>query len=79
MTITENKDALFDIVKEADEKLTRLLIALANEYNNAKESYSKEELKFFNNRRKVFFDSGKKGSSVEDAHSRIRRNYHNGL
>lgn len=79
MTITENKDALFDIVKEADEKLTRLLIALANEYNNAEENYSKEELEFFKNRRKVFFDSGKKGSSVEDAHNRIRRNYHNGL
>jgi hypothetical protein len=79
MTITENKDALFDIVKEADEKLTRLLIALANEYNNAGESYSKEELEFFNNRRKAFFDSGKKGSSVEDAHNRIRRNYQNGL
>ena len=79
MSITDNKEILLDIVKDADEKLTRLLIALAEEYNNAPEGYTKEELEFFNNRRKAFFDSNKKGSTVEEAHNRIRRNYHNGL
>lgn len=79
MSITDKKEVLLEIVKDADEKLTRLLIALAEEYNNASEGYSKEELEFFNNRRKAFFDSNKKGSTVEEAHNKIRRNYHNGL
>ena len=78
MSITDKKEVLLEIVKDADEKLTGLLIALANEYN-ADQNYSEEELAFFEERRDAFFKSGKKGYTVEQAHKRIRNNYKNGL
>ena len=34
---------------------------------------------FFENRRKAFFENGKQGNTVEEAHEKIRRNYKNGL
>ncbi len=79
MSIAEKKEALLHIVEGADEKLMGLLIALANEYNDAGQNYSKEELDFFEDRRKVFYENNKKGSTIDEAHNRIRRNYHNGL
>lgn len=79
MSLTEKKQALLHIVEDADEKLTGLLIAIANEYNDAGQNYSKEELDFFNNRRNAFFDNNKEGYTVEEAHEKIRRNYNNGL
>ncbi|MEO8961930.1 MAG: hypothetical protein ABI325_08620, partial [Ginsengibacter sp.] len=62
-----------------DEKLTGLLIALANEYNDADQNYTDEELAFFEERRNAFFISGKKGYTVEEAHEKIRNKYKNGL
>ncbi len=75
----EKKEILLHIVKDADDKLTGLLIALANEYNDADHNYSKEELDFFNNRRKAFYDSNKEGYTVEEANDKARRNYSNGV
>lgn len=62
-----------------DEKLTGLLIALANEYNDADQNYTDEELTFFEERRDAFFKSDKKGYCVEEAHEKIRNKYKNGL
>jgi hypothetical protein len=79
MSLTEKKEALLHIVEDADEKLTRLLIALANEYNDADQNYSKEELDFVNDRRNAFYKNNKEGYSVEEAHDKVRRNYNNGV
>lgn len=79
MSITEKKQALLNIVEDADEKLTGLLLALATEYNDADQHYSKEELDFFYARRDEFFAGNKEGYTVEEAHEKIRRNYNNGL
>jgi hypothetical protein len=79
MSLTEKKQALFHIVEDADEKLTGLLIAIATEYNDAEQNYSKKELDFFNDRRKAFLDSNKEGYTVEEAHEKVRRNYNNDL
>lgn len=79
MRLTEKKEALLHIVEDADEKLTGLLTALANEYNDADQNYSKEELDFCNDRRNAFYNSDKKGYSIEEAHDKIRRNYNNGV
>ena len=79
MILTEKKQVLLEIIEDADEKLTGLLLALANEYNDADQSYSEEELAFFEKRREAFFKSGEKGYTVEEAHERIRNNYKNGL
>ncbi len=79
MSLAEKKQSLLHMIEDADEKLTGLLIALANEYIDADQEYSKEELNFFRDRRKAFYDNNKSGSSVEAVHDRIRRNYKNGL
>lgn len=79
MNLADKKETLMHIVQDADDKLTGLLIALANEYNDADEVYSKEELAFFEERRNEFFSSNKQGVTVEEAHERIRRNYKNGI
>lgn len=72
MFITEKKQVLLEIIEEADEKLTGLLLALANEYNDPGQNFSEEELASFEESRDAFFKSGKKGYTVEEAHNRIR-------
>lgn len=79
MVTTDKKQILLEIIEEADEKLTGLLLALANEYNDADQNYTDEELAFFEERRDAFFKSGKKGYTVEEAHEKIRNKYKNGL
>ena len=79
MVITDKKQVLMEIINDADEKLMGLMIALANEYNDEDFIYSKNELAFFENRRKAFFENGKQGNTVEESHEKIRRNYKNGL
>lgn len=79
MAITDKKQVLLEIIEEADEKLTGLLLALANEYNDADQNYTDEELAFFEERRDAFLKSGKKGYTVEEAHEKIRNKYKNGL
>ncbi len=79
MSIAEKKQFLWHIVEDADEKLTGLLIALANEYNDAEHNYTQDELEAFNERKNAFFKNNKKGSTVDEAHNRIRGNYSNGI
>ena len=79
MSIAEKKQVLLHIVEDADEKLMGLLIALANEYNDVEQNYTQSELDSFNERKEAFFKNNEQGSTVEEAHSRIRRNYRNGL
>ncbi len=79
MSLVEKKENLMHIVKDADEKLTGLLIALADEYNTPDYEYSEEEIQSFYKTRDEFFASGEKGKTVEEAHNEIRRKYQNGL
>lgn len=79
MVITDKKLVLKEIIENADEKLMGLMIALANEYNDEDYIYSEEELGLIEKRRNAFFESDKKGYTVEEAHEKIRRNYKNGL
>lgn len=79
MNLADKKETLIHIVQEADDKLTGLPIALANQYNDGDEYFSKRELDFFEERKKTFYSSNREGSTVEDAHNRIRRNFSNGL
>jgi len=79
MVLTDKKQALSEIIQDADEKLLGLMIALANEYNDEDYVYSKEELTFFEKRREAFLGNSKKGYTVEEAYEKIRRNYKNGL
>ncbi|HEY8691053.1 MAG TPA: hypothetical protein VIM07_17605 [Chitinophagaceae bacterium] len=79
MSLAEKKEALMHIVKEADEKLTALLFALADEYNSPDYEYSEEELNLFNERKEEFYRNNKQGYSVEEAHELVRRKYNDGL
>ena len=79
MVLTDKKEVLKEIIENADEKLMSLMIALANEYNYTEQEYSQDEITFFGKRRQAFFDSNKKGSTVEEVNEKIRRNYKNGL
>lgn len=79
MVLTDKKEVLKEIIENADEKLMSLMIALANEYNYTEQEYSQDELAFFEKRRQAFFDSNKKGATVEEVNEKIRRNYKNGL
>ncbi len=78
MDLAEKKEMLLHIVDDADERLAGLLIALAEEYKSSLR-FSEDEINYFYQRRKEFIESGKKGSSVEEVHGRIRSNYRNGL
>jgi cob(I)alamin adenosyltransferase len=79
MVLTDKKEVLKEIIENADEKLMSLMIALANEYNDTEQEYSEQEIAFFEKRRQAFFDSNKKGSTVEEVNEKIRRNYKSGL
>jgi hypothetical protein len=79
MVLTDKKEVLKEIIENADEKLMSLMIALANEYNYTEQEYTRDEIIFFEKRRQAFFDSNKKGSTVEEVNEKIRRNYKNGL
>ncbi|CAN5163822.1 hypothetical protein BH09BAC2_BH09BAC2_14120 [soil metagenome] len=47
MSLAEKKQNLLHIVQDADEKLTGLLIALANEYNATDFQFTDEEIGHF--------------------------------
>ena len=72
MGLAEKKQSLLHILEDADEKLTGLLIALANEYNTTNEKYSKEELESFYQTRDNFLADPESGYSPEQAHNIIR-------
>jgi len=74
MGIAEKKQFLVHIVEDADERLTGLLIALANEYNASGEEYSNEEIADFYKIRNNYLQNPEKVFTVEEAHQKIRNN-----
>ncbi len=72
MVYAEQKIELFQIVVNADEKLTGLLRELADHYNQGSPKLSDKEIAEFEKTRNDFFASGEKGYTVEEAHTMIR-------
>ncbi len=72
MSLAEKKENLLHIVQDADEKLTGLLIALANEYNTADLEFTKDEMDDFYLRRDNILADPSSGYSPEEAHDLIR-------
>ncbi|MEO6638454.1 MAG: hypothetical protein ABIN25_09260 [Ginsengibacter sp.] len=60
------------LIEDADEKLTGLLIALATQYNAPEEEYTPDEIESFYEIRDELVKNFEKGSTVEEAHQRIR-------
>ena len=75
MSIAEKKEFLLHIVEDADEKLTGLLIALANEYNTSGEEYSAEEISSFYKTRNDYLKNSEFVYTVEEAHKKIKNNH----
>ena len=73
MVLTDKKQVLLEIVEDADEKLTGLLIALANEYNTTEE-YSSEEIEEFYKIRDAMLAHPEIDHSPKETHSLIRNN-----
>lgn len=76
------KEVLLQIVEEADEKLTGLLLAVANEYNSmiSGEKYTTEEIAGFNKTRDEYFQKPEKVFfTVEEAHQKIRNILRNAI
>lgn len=72
MSLTEKKDVLLHIVQHADDKLTGLLIALANEYNTSNTKYSEEEIENFYKVRDDLLAEPHSGYTPAQAHDLIR-------
>jgi hypothetical protein len=72
MNLAEKKENLLHIVEDADEKLTGLMIALANEYNTSGEKYSSEEMENFYQTRDNLLADPESGYTPEEAHNLIR-------
>lgn len=72
MGFAEKKEIIMEIVRNADDKLLGLIIALANEYNHQEYQFSEEEIKKFKESRDEFYASGKKGFTVEESLKRLK-------
>lgn len=72
MVISDKKRVLKEIIEKADEKLMGLMIALANEYNDNDQEYSKEEIKEFHKIRDEMLAHPETTFTVEEAHEQIR-------
>lgn len=72
MSLTEKKDVLLHIVQNADDKLTGLLIALANEYNTSNTKYSEEAIESFYKVRDDLLAEPQSGYTPAQAHDLIR-------
>jgi len=72
MSLAEKKQALMHIVEDADEKLTGLLFALADEYNTTDYEFSEEEIQSFYEIRDNLLKNPESGYTVEQAHDLIR-------
>lgn len=71
MVLTSNKEVLKEIIEKSDEKLINLMIALANEYNDASE-YSQEEIEEFYRIREEMLAHPETTYTPEQAHRLIR-------
>ena len=72
MVLTDKKQALLEIINDADEKLMGLMIALANEYNDTEQEYSQEEIEEFCRIRDEMLAHPETTFTVEEAHEKIR-------
>ncbi len=72
MNLTEKKQSLKQLIEDADEKLTGLLMAVAIEYNASTEEYTPEEIEGFYKVRDELIKNPEKGYTVEKAHDLIR-------
>ena len=72
MNLAEKIETLMHIVQVADDKLTGLLIALANEYNTTNEAYTAEETENFYQIRDLLLQDPETGYSPNKAHDLIR-------
>ena len=81
MSIVEKKQFLLHIVEDADEKLTGLLIAVANEYNASGEAevYTNDEIESFNKTRDEYLKKPEAVFTVEEAHNKIRNKHGNAI
>lgn len=72
MVVADKKLVLKEIIENADEKLMNLMIALANEYNDGEQEYSKEEIEEFYRIRDKMLTHPETTITVEEAHEKIR-------
>jgi len=72
MVITDKKLVLKEIIENADEKLMSLMIALANEYNDNDQEYSKEEIEEFDKIKDEMLAHPETTFTVQEAHEQIR-------
>lgn len=72
MSIAEQKVELVKLIVEADEETTGKLIELAHQLSQKTYKFSDEEIAMFEKTRDDFFASGKKGYTIEEAHTMIR-------
>ena len=71
MILTDKKEVLKEIIENADEKLMSLMIALANEYNDAHE-YSQQEMEEFHRIRDKMLAHPETTYTPEEAFGLIR-------
>ena len=71
MSLAEKKEKLLYLIEDADEKLTGLLIALANEYNTSGEEYTNEEIESFYKTRDEYLQNPETVFTVEEAHQKV--------
>ena len=79
MNLAEKKETLMHIVEEADNKLTGLLIAVANEYNSTNEAYTPEEIQNFYQIRDKLLNEPETAHSPSQAHDIIRNKSRNAI
>ena len=79
MNLAEKKETLLHIVEDADEKLTGLLIALADEYNTSDYEYSEEEIQSFYEIRDNLLQDPQSGYTPEQLHDLIRNKKNNAI
>lgn len=72
MVITEKKLVLKEMIENADEKRIGLMIALANEYNDNDQEYSKEEIEEFYRIKDEMLAHPETTFTVEETHEQIR-------
>jgi hypothetical protein len=72
MGFAEKKVALLQIVADADEELTGLLIDVAQQHSNNESKFSHEDLKRFHASRTEYLKNPQNSFSLEDAHAYIR-------
>jgi hypothetical protein len=77
MNLAEKKETLMHIVQDADDKLTGLMIAIANEYNTTNEAYTAEETENFYQIRDLLLQDPETGYSPTQAHDLIRNKSRN--